>query len=74
MQSFEDRPLPEEPQAPATRASFKQDLRVTAKDLVDFGYTDLGCPRCEFMRTHGSGRGCGYAHGTVCRNRIKRDL
>lgn len=44
------------------------------RDLKHFGHTELGCPRCHFVRTHGNVRGCGYAHSIVCRSRIKTDF
>ena len=50
------------------------DFSVVRKDLEEFGYTEVGCPRCDFMSTHGHARGCGIAHSKICRNRIKRAL
>lgn len=54
MRSFDDRPAPEEPRALKVRLSSRQDLRVTAKDLIHLGYTEFGCPRFGLMQTHGS--------------------
>jgi len=70
---FEQRLAPED-EAPRTRPSVAPDLRVTVKDLEDFGYTEVGCQRCDFIRQHGDARRCGYAHSTICRERIKGRL
>ena len=63
-----------EDELPKTRITGQNNLRVTLQDLKDFGYTELGCQRCDHIRAHGHGRECGYAHSAACRNRIKEEL
>ena len=72
-QAFEDRPTAEETSV-STRARSVHDFSIMQRDLTEFVYTEVGCPRCDFTRTHGGAKGCGYAHSVVCRSRIKKAL
>ena len=38
-----------EDEAPQTRAGSAHDLRVTVEDLQNFGFTEIGCQRCDFI-------------------------
>lgn len=55
-QAFEDRPSPEGAPVPA-RARSVRDLIVMQGDLTEFGYTEVGCARFDFMNAHGRARG-----------------
>ena len=68
-----DERLAPEDEPPKTRITGQHDLRVTLQDLKDFGYTELGCQRCDHIRAHGHGRDCVYAHSAACRSRIKEE-
>ena len=50
------------------------DSSVVQRDLTEVGYTEVGCPRCDFMSTHRHARGCGYVHSTNCRNLINKAI
>ena len=71
--SFEGRPV-REYKGPTTRNRGVHDFSVLKRHLKEYGYTEIGCPRCDHMRTHGTGRGCAVAHAKRCRDRIKRAM
>ena len=71
--SFEERLIPEHDQ-PQVRSKGVHDFSVLKRHLEEFGFTEVGCPRCDYMRTHGTGRGCAVAHSKHCRARIKRAM
>ena len=72
-QGFEQRLAPED-EAPKTRATSSRDMKVTMGDLKKYGYTEIGCPRCDYIKQHGSGANCGHPHSKICRDRIKQEL
>ena len=71
--AFDYRPTQED-EGPKTRASNSRDMKVTLGDLKRFGFTEVGCPRCDYIQEHGQAKDCGHAHSVVCRERIKRLL
>ena len=73
QEDLDERLAPDD-EPPKTRITGQHDLRVTLQDLRDFGYTELGCQRCDHIRAHGHGRECVYAHSAACRSRIKEEL
>ena len=50
-----DRPAPED-ELPKNRAPSVLDLKITLKDLEDFGHTEVGCERCDYIKEHGDAR------------------
>ena len=56
-QGFEDRVAPEDKLAP-TRARSVHDFSVVRKDLEQFGYTEVGCPRRLHEHTRTRQRVC----------------
>ena len=70
---FEQRLAPED-EGPRTRAGSTRDLKITLKDLEEYGYTEVGCRRCGHIKEHGHGRECPYARSGICRERIKKTL
>ena len=53
--------------------AFRQNFKVTKKDLDEFGYIPH-CKRCDYMRTHESGQGCSEPQSHECRLRIFPEL
>ena len=51
-QGFKERPIPEHAQV-TTRARSVHNFSVMIRHLEEFGYTEVGCPRCDYMRTRG---------------------
>ena len=39
-----------------------RDLKVTQKDIERYGFTTVGCKRCEYMLEKGDAKGCTSAH------------
>ena len=72
-QGFKQR-LAQEDEAPKARATSSRDMKVTLGDLKKYGYTEIGCPRCDYIKQHGSGANCGHSHSKICRDRIKQKL
>ena len=57
-----------------TRGRSAYDFSVLKRHLDEHGYTEVGCPRCDYMRTRGTGSGCAVAHSRRCRERIKNAM
>ena len=72
-QGFEHRATAED-EDPQTRTSSMRDMKVTLGDLKKYGYTEIGCPRCDYIKEHGNATNCGHAHSKICRDRIKQKL
>lgn len=72
-QDFEQRLNPED-EPPRTRTTSTRDMKVTLGDLKKFGFTEIGCPRCDYIKLNGNSAHCGHSHSKICRDRIKQKL
>lgn len=72
-QDFEQRLNPED-EPPRTRSTSTRDMKVTLGDLKKFGFTEIGCPRCDYIKLNGNSTHCGHSHSKICRDRIKQKL
>ena len=52
----------------------RKEMKVTLGDIERFGFTDMGCARCDFTKENGHANGCGHPHSPICRSRIKKEL
>ena len=43
-------------------------------DLKRFGFTEIGCPRCDCIKLNGNSTNCGHSHSKICRDRIEQKL
>ena len=70
-EGLKDRIAPED-EPPRTRVSTTREMKVTLDDIKKYGFTEVGCDRCDFIKEHGHAKGCGHAHSLVCRERIRQ--